>query len=488
MRRQHALDLDRVHVVPAAHVHLLAPADEAEPALVVDPTEVAGAHETVGGERGRGLFGIAPVARHDRGGAQAHFAHVSLGHRLVVGVEQRQARRWRAADRRSRSRLLRDRRTRCRARCRLRCTSSASRAAAPNRRRASSASPGVTGPPPAMMSRTLERSKRSKSGWRSMSASCVGTPATVVIFSRASSSSASAARHRSMMNVVPPRCRLPGSLVMNPRCANDVPLNDRPPVSHAPPVSVCVMNASCRLQYTAPFGSPVVPDVKMIATGRSGSSASAGGASAPAHAQVDRARRLGSSIVSFGAASSSTAARSRSREPVVDARGDRTELGRGAVGEEILGARREHEPDHVALAHAFAGQSDRDLVGDAIDVGVGERPAAFGHVGDTIAEASSGLGDGGGDHERSVQVVAARRGRPETPAHPHRRASCARRAARRCADCSTRACACSPIADSTRRASTTSCAPRARRTAPSICTSRTRKISCARSRPSAGTR
>ena len=51
-----------------------------------------------------------------------------------------------------------------------------------------------------------------------------------------------------MMNVVPPRRRLPGSLVMKPRCANDVPLNERPPVSHAPPVSVCVMNASWRLQ------------------------------------------------------------------------------------------------------------------------------------------------------------------------------------------------------------------------------------------------
>ena len=52
VRRQHALDLDGVHVVPAAHVHLLAAADEPQAALVVDPTEVAGAHEPVGGERG----------------------------------------------------------------------------------------------------------------------------------------------------------------------------------------------------------------------------------------------------------------------------------------------------------------------------------------------------------------------------------------------------------------------------------------------------
>ena len=51
MRREHGFDLDRIHVVPAAHVHLLAAADEPEPALVVEPTEVAGLHEAVAGER-----------------------------------------------------------------------------------------------------------------------------------------------------------------------------------------------------------------------------------------------------------------------------------------------------------------------------------------------------------------------------------------------------------------------------------------------------
>ena len=51
-----------------------------------------------------------------------------------------------------------------------------------------------------------------------------------------------------MMNVVPPRRRLPGSFVMKPRCANDVPLNERPPPSHVSPTSVWVMNASWRLQ------------------------------------------------------------------------------------------------------------------------------------------------------------------------------------------------------------------------------------------------
>ena len=101
MRREHALDLDRVHVVAAAHVHLLAAADEAQPAAIVDPAEVAGAHEAVGGERGAGLLGIAPVARHDGGGAQAHLAdrrRADTG--CAVAVAQRRARRSRADGRR----------------------------------------------------------------------------------------------------------------------------------------------------------------------------------------------------------------------------------------------------------------------------------------------------------------------------------------------------------------------------------------------------
>ena len=88
VRGEHAFDLDRVHVVAAAHVHLLAPADEAEPAAVVDPAEIPGAHESVGGERGRGLFFVVPVARHHGGRAQADLADLAGGHGVVVGVEE----------------------------------------------------------------------------------------------------------------------------------------------------------------------------------------------------------------------------------------------------------------------------------------------------------------------------------------------------------------------------------------------------------------
>ena len=50
---EHGFDLHRVHVVAAAHVHLLVAADEAQPPGIVDPPEVARAHEAVGRERGR---------------------------------------------------------------------------------------------------------------------------------------------------------------------------------------------------------------------------------------------------------------------------------------------------------------------------------------------------------------------------------------------------------------------------------------------------
>ena len=89
MGRQHALDLDRVDVVAAADVHLLAPADEPQTAAVVDPAEVAGAHEAVGRERGARLLGVAPVARHDGGGAQAHLADVGAGDGIARLVAQR---------------------------------------------------------------------------------------------------------------------------------------------------------------------------------------------------------------------------------------------------------------------------------------------------------------------------------------------------------------------------------------------------------------
>ena len=72
---------------PRTYISLRA-ADEAEPAAVVDPAEVAGAHEAVRRERGPRRLGIAPVAAHDGGGPQAHHADLARRHRAVVLVEQ----------------------------------------------------------------------------------------------------------------------------------------------------------------------------------------------------------------------------------------------------------------------------------------------------------------------------------------------------------------------------------------------------------------
>ena len=55
-----------------------------------------------------------------------------------------------------------------------------------------------------------------------MSATCVGMPPQLVMRCSAIIASASFARHRSSRYVVPPRMSEPGSLVIGPRCANEV--------------------------------------------------------------------------------------------------------------------------------------------------------------------------------------------------------------------------------------------------------------------------
>ncbi len=166
----------------------------------------------------------------------------------------------------------------------------------------------------------------------------MGTPAIDTIRSRSTSRSAASAFHRRMMKFVPPRRRLPGSFVMKPRCANEVPVRLVVPPPQVSPTSVCVMKDSCRFVYSAPFGVPVVPDVKMIATGRDGSSESSG--TVPVWRSSARGRRstsltsttatsaskrsgarLGVATTRRGAARSRTTARSgtlrRSLTPVV---------------------------------------------------------------------------------------------------------------------------------------------------------------------------
>src|SRR5581483_2872 len=87
-----------------------------------------------------------------------------------------------------------------------------------------------------------------------------------------------------------------------------------------PPASIVVIAASSRSVNTAPFGSPVVPEVNTTAVTRSGFGGNGGGG--VAHARQWRGamdhevgRELRDDAIGFGG-----------REPRVDPRGDRAKL------------------------------------------------------------------------------------------------------------------------------------------------------------------
>ena len=70
MREQEGLDLRGGHVLAAHLEHVLEPAHEREPALVVEPAEVAGVEPALGVDRERRLLGILVIA--DEAGRAAH--------------------------------------------------------------------------------------------------------------------------------------------------------------------------------------------------------------------------------------------------------------------------------------------------------------------------------------------------------------------------------------------------------------------------------
>ena len=90
----------------------------------------------------------------------------------------------------------------------------------------------------------------------------------------------------------------------------------------------------------------------------------------------------------------------------VDAGRDRPQLGQRRVGDHVVGRGRQQQADQVALADPGRGEADGRLVGQAVQVGVGERPPAraVGRVGPTgrhegggVAEPAGGLGHRGGE-------------------------------------------------------------------------------------------
>ena len=217
------LHLHGVHVVAAPDEHLLGPAHQVEPSPVVQVAEVAGAHRAVGPERGGGRHGVTVVAGHDGGGPQAHLTDVAgrdggapSSSRMVSSTPP-----WARPTDSSASSAGSSNAVPTPIPASVQAYRTAS--AAPSRSRASRTRAGVAGPPPITMAWTQSRSNVSSSGRRSIRASWVGMPARTGIRCSAVRRRASSARHRPTRWVVPPRCRLPASLVVGPRWVSDVP-------------------------------------------------------------------------------------------------------------------------------------------------------------------------------------------------------------------------------------------------------------------------
>jgi hypothetical protein len=99
--------------------------------------------------------------------------------------------------------------------------------------------------------------------------------------------------------------RYQGSLVVNPMWANWVEASMAGPgvpgSAQAPPLSATATASSWRSQNSAALGSPVVPEVNTMATGRSGSGPRTG-ARRPSPAAARAATSAGSSSTSAGSA------------------------------------------------------------------------------------------------------------------------------------------------------------------------------------------
>ena len=246
---------------------------------------------------------------------------------------------------------------------------------------------------------------------------------------------------------------------MKPRCANDVPLNERPPPSQVSPTSVCGDERELAVAVQRALGQSGRArreDDRDRPVGIVGERGRRFAADAQTRRAPCRARRRRGTRRRRGRrarpATSSTASRSRCRQPVVHARGDRAELGRRAVREQVLGPGRQHERDDVAGARRRArpsptatsseirstsGYDSAQPRGATYAVRSAKRRAASaivrGSIRERQAEAYKSPSRRAGA-SRMTSAVATRRARPA-----RRRATCGRRVARRCASCSTRA-------------------------------------------------
>ena len=201
-----------------------------------------------------------------------------------------------------------------------------------------------------------------------------------------------------------------------------VPIRLRPPPPQRFPTSIAEMADSWRLQKSAPFGRSrrsggeddgkrslrVVEDhVRLVAAGRGSKGAEHArhvrgrrdffeGADGPA--QVGRWRKLRRGDDHRGRGQAQDGFPFRDRQSGVDARGDRPHLGRSQVRNGILGHGRKQQGHHVALPDAAATQAGGHLAGQAIEVGVAERPPVRGDVGRRVAEVACRLSDQFAEH------------------------------------------------------------------------------------------
>ena len=248
---EHLLDLARVDVVAAADDHVLLAVDDVEVAVVVDAPDVAGAEPAVGVDRGRRRVGTAPVALHHVVPADGDLAAVQQAHLdavhgqadraglalAVAAVEARDRRRLRQPV------ALEHRTARSAPRSRA-----APRPAAPRRPRCRARSDDVSASP----------------GWLSSAAYIVGTPSNTVARSRCDDLERPArveAREQCQRAAGGERrvepARLAERVEQRQRAERD---GVRRRGRRARP-TVSTLRTRLRCVSSAPFGSPVVPDV-----------------------------------------------------------------------------------------------------------------------------------------------------------------------------------------------------------------------------------
>jgi hypothetical protein len=164
--------------------------------------------------------------------------------------------------------------------------------------------------------------------------------------------------------------------------------------------SMRVTAASWRSRKSAPLGSPVVPDVKTRATGRSGSSSRLGTGCGRASSASCSAESISSAPrPARGAAHGRLLRRGEARvHPGRDGAG----LGHGRTGDDVGRVRREPQQHDVAGSDPSLDQPGRHLLRARVEVGVGQaRPVGVDER-RARAEALSRLADGGGEGHPSA--------------------------------------------------------------------------------------